>query len=86
MSLQRCIHRRARLADNATCGVRCGAFPECLPVFPAELARDVARTLAAAADEFQAASAICATLDQLHAAISQGLNRKVGDVNSPSRW
>ena len=77
MSLQRCAHLGARLADSVTCGARCGAFPECLPAPTPELAAAVALTLCSTVSEHQVATAVQAALGQLHAAITEGLGRKV---------
>jgi hypothetical protein len=86
VSLQRCAHLDAKLADNATCGARCGAFPACVPAMSAELAQQVALALRAEADEHRAASNAHAMLDRLHAAISESLARKVGSDHSRPRW
>jgi hypothetical protein len=86
VSLQRCAHTRAKLADNTTCGARCGGFPACLPAFPLELAGDVARTLHSPVDEHQAAVAAHEVLDELHDAITEGLTRKVASEYPRPRW
>jgi hypothetical protein len=86
VSLQPCVHLDAKLADNATCGARCGAFPTCLSAVSDKLGREIALTLHAEADEHQAASAAHAMLDRLHAAITEGLAREVGNDQSNPRW
>jgi hypothetical protein len=86
MSLRCCAHSGAKLADNATCGARCGVFPACLPAISPELARGVALTLRAKATEYQAAVSAHEALDQLHAAIREGLDRKVVCDPPSSRW
>jgi hypothetical protein len=85
MSLQRCAHLGARLADSVTCGARCGAFPACLPAPPPEVIEAVALTLRATASEHQAASAVQAALGQLHAAIAKGMTRKVCEPSETLR-
>lgn len=81
MSLQRCAHLGARLADSVTCGARCGAFPECLPAPRPELAAAVALVLRSTVSEHEVAAAVQTVLAQLHAAISEGLARKVVKAN-----
>jgi hypothetical protein len=85
LSRQCCAHLGAKLADNATCGTRCGAFPDCLPAFPATVAREIVQAVATAANEYRAASAVHETLDQLHAAITEGLNGRLSDIDSHLR-
>jgi hypothetical protein len=77
MSLRCCAHAGAKLADSATCGARCGVFPACLPALPTERAREVVLALHSPADEHRAAAAARDILDELHAAISEGLARRV---------
>jgi hypothetical protein len=86
VSLQRCAHTGAKLADNTTCGGRCRAFPACLPAVSPELARGVVLTLRATLTEHRAAASAHEALDQLHSAINEGLARKVASDRSPPRW
>jgi hypothetical protein len=78
VSLRCCAHAGAKLADNATCGARCAAFPGCLPVFPPEVAAEVLAWRVAGEWAEVDAEAVADVLEQLHAAITEGLNRKGG--------
>jgi hypothetical protein len=86
VSLRCCPHIGAKLADNATCGARCASFPACLPVLPTERAREVVLALHSPADEHRTAAAARDVLDELHAAITEGLRRKVDGEQSDPRW
>jgi hypothetical protein len=86
VSLRCCAHTGTKRADNTTCGGRCGAFPACLPSISPELARGVVLTLCATMAEYQAAASAHEVLGELHAAISEGLSRKVASNQSHLRW
>jgi hypothetical protein len=77
VSLRCCAHSGIKLADKATCGARCRAFPDCLPAMSVEQAQEIVLTLRSPADEHRAAAAAHEALDHLHDAITEGLARKV---------
>jgi hypothetical protein len=86
VSLRWCAQTGGKLADNATCGARCSEFPGCLPAISPELAHQVARTVRATVDEHQAAAAVVVALEELDAAITKGLTRRVASEQSRPRW
>jgi hypothetical protein len=76
LSTRPCQHRCEQLAATATCGARCPWFPACLPPPRPELA---ARVVAWRTDQDRAradALALDDALGRLHAAITEGLDRK----------
>jgi hypothetical protein len=76
LSTKPCQYRCEPLATTATCGARCAAFPACLPPPSPELA---ARVVAWRTAEDQADAAVvvvAGVLEQLHAAITEGLNQE----------
>ena len=78
MSTRRCRYRRQQLTATATCGARCELFPACLPPPTPELAARGPAGRATPDQEGATAAAVAGVLAQLHAAITEGLDRKDG--------
>jgi len=73
-----CAHRGEKLPDNTTCGGLCTVFPECLPLPSPELLARLQEVFATGAREQLAHESLLSTLDQLRAAIDDGLERRGG--------
>lgn len=76
LSTRPCLHLAATLAENATCGARCPAFPACLPPASPEVAAGIVRLHLTTHGARVHAATVSEALELLHGAITEGLARK----------
>lgn len=82
LSLQCCPFLERKLPDARSCGSLCPDFPRCLPPLPGTVAVDFAELQEHLTQNHETLVARLTFLEQLHDAITQGLERKGDDAAS----
>jgi hypothetical protein len=82
LSFNWCPHLGVKLPDAHSCGDLCAEFPRCLPPLPATVAVDFAELQEHLTQNHETLVARLTFLEQLHDAITHGLERKGDDAAS----
>jgi hypothetical protein len=82
LSLQCCPFLKRKLPDAHSCGALCAEFPRCLQSLPTTVATDFAELQEHLTQNNESLVARLTFLEQLHDAITHGLERKGDDAAS----